>query len=250
MFDRKRLFRNIDKNLKNILDSEFLNFVKADVIDRLEPINKTCKRVIIIRDHENYIASRITDKFNAQNVVHLDDEELLQECEGKYDMIIFPFGLQWTNKVQEFLANCALKLNEDGLLICNFCAAGTLTKLRKIFYDLEETYMLPHAAHIIPMIKFDQVTPLLQQAGFIENIIDMEKLDLEFDTPMAMMKAIKNTGQSSVLIQHSGHSINKRIYSQLQEKSASKFIDHVNLVTFLAAKNKNTISLHKLATDS
>lgn len=243
MFDRKRLFNNIEKNLANILDSEFLNFVKADIIDRLDPIEKKCERVIVIRDHENYISNRISDRFMVKEIINIDDEELIAKCEGKYDMIVFPFGLHWTNKVQEFLASCALKLKDDGLLICNFCGAGTLNSLKKTFYDLEEENSAPHAAHIIPMIKFDQVTPLLQQAGFIENIIDMEKLDLEFDSPMAMMKAIKNTAQSNILSQNSGYSINRKMYDQLQQNSKGKYIDNVNLVTFLAAKNKNTISI-------
>lgn len=245
MFDRRKLFKNIEKNLENIADSEFFNFVKADMLERLELLDKKCERILIIRDHEDYIASRISDKFAPSQVIALEDEEKIHECEGQYDMIVFPFGLQWTNKVQEFLQECANKLKHNGLLMCNFCGGGTLSGLRRLFYNLEDAANLPHAPHIAPMIKFDQVASLLQQAGFAENIVDMEKFDLEFDSPLALIKAIKNTAQSNILSQSPGYSITKKMYQKLSEPIVSKFIDNVNLITFLSAKEKNSIKLEK-----
>lgn len=243
MFNRSRLLKNISNNIDNILDSEFLNFIKADIIDRLVSLEHKSPRVLAIRDHENFIVDRICEQFGVIEIETIADEEEIGNLDGKFDLVIFPFGLHMTNNVQEFLGQAADKLSENGIFVCNFAGGGSLNSLRQSFFQLEDKYSRPHSPHIIPMIRFDHVASLLSQAGFTENVVDMEKFELEFDTPVKAMRAIKDVGQGNVLDAHPGYSITKEMYIDLSKKETEKFVDNINLVTFIASKNKNTIKL-------
>lgn len=244
MFNRKHLLRNISSNLGNILDSEFLNFIKADMIDRLVGLDAKAPKVLAIRDHEKFITSRISDQFEVKEAKHIDDEEALRDLDEQFDLVIFPFGLHWTNDVQEFLALVASKLTDNGLLMCSFAGGGSLQELRKSFYQLEDKYSKAHSPHIVPMIRFDHVTSLLSGAGLSENVVDMEKFEIEFDSPLKACKAIKNVGEGNVLLAHPGYSITKEMYADLACDLPDKFVDNVNLITFIAAKSKNSIRLN------
>lgn len=255
MFNRNHLFQNINKNLEYILASDFLNFVRQDMSERLLPLNGNFEKVITIRDHGNIISNILqNDRSEIKEVINIEDEEQLihlgerdydskfLEKYGKVNLIIFPFGLHFTNDVQRFLSSCSKILEEDGLLICNFASGGSLQSLRRYLISVESNLSLPHSCHIAPLIKFDDVAMLLKQAGFVESIVDMEKLELEFNNPLDLMKTIKKAGCSNALSDSRGYHITKDIFYALgQEYKETPFIDHINLTSFIAALNKNSI---------
>lgn len=245
MFNKTLLFKNIESNYSNIINSDFLKFVRQDLIDRLEPLEKTCPKMLIIRDFDNIISNHLQKPLSIEAITNLQDEDKVMSLDKKYNIIIFPLGLHWTNDVQGFLAKCYSLLEADGILVANFFAAGSLKNLRLLFYQLEQSCNRPHTPHIVPLIQFDQATPLLQQAGFVENIIDMEKFELEFASPLKLMHALKNTANNNILKLGLGYHITKEMHAKILEQQSTSFIETVNVVTFIAAKNKNSIKLKK-----
>jgi hypothetical protein len=252
MFNRKNLFKNLKQNDKTILESDFLNFIRQDIVDRLEMLSGEFHKIIIIRDHGGFITNHLSGKIFAKDITQIEDEEDLITLHKnasndlkEIDMIIFPFGLHFTNDVQGFLFSCKKILKDNGLLICNFASSGSLQNLRRYFIGIEEELSYPHFSHIAPLIRFDQVTALLKQAGFEESIVDMEKLELEFPTPLDLMKAIKKTGNSNVSRQQHGYTITKAIYENLGAKNYNKgnFIEIVNLTGFICSPTKKSIRL-------
>ena len=254
MFNHKHLFQNLDKNIDHILASDFFNFIREDITERILPISGSFDRVIIIRDHGNIIANALKGNgLDLKEIINIEDEELLINSNnsiesplaryGKVNLIIFPFGLHFTNDVQGFLRACANLLEEDGLLICNFASGGSLQNLRRYLISLESDLSLPHRSYIAPLIKFDDVPMLLKQAGFIESIVDMDQLELEFPTPLYLMKAIKKAGCSNVLSNMRSNQITKGIFYALSQGAYqdSPFIDHVNLTSFIASLKKKSI---------
>ena len=85
--------------------------------------------------------------------------------------------------------------------------------------------------------------PLLQQAGFAENIIDMETLELEHDSALDLMKMLQNIGESNALQCSISYSINKKMYEELKQPAEKLFTDQINLITFVSTPTKSSIKL-------
>ena len=243
MFDLEKLEKNRNKSINVIQASSFYKFIHEDIIDRLEPLDKTFDEILIIKPVIEEIITEhletISKNSNIQYISNLE-KELPKD---KFDLIIFPLGFHWVNDVKNFLDQIKLILKDNGIFICSFPGGGSLRNLRRKLIELEISHKSTHAAHISPFIQFEHVTPLLQQSGFIENIIDMEALELEYNSPLDLMKAIKNHGEANILKSGARYSITKKMYFDLQKTAKDPFSDYINLITFIAAPKKNTIKL-------
>ena len=244
MFDTKRLALNHSKCKKNNIDSPFHKFIYIDIIDRLEPIDKDINTILVITPTiDKLLKVQLTKKFPNHKISLSTANNLLNQYHGNFDLIIFPLGLHWIDAVQSFLKDVIKILDSKGIFICNFPGAGSLRQLRHTLIELEMKYAQPHTPHISPFIQFEQVIPLLQQAGFAENIIDMEALELEYESPLSLMKALKNAGESNALACGISYSITKKMYQNLANHSTESFTDYISLITFLSSPTKQSIKL-------
>ena len=242
MFDFKKLEQNRKKSRNAIQNSPFYQFIHNDIIDRLEPIDKVFNDILIINPViENILTLPLKEKFPHHN---LTISEIHAEFPaGKFDLIIFPMGLHWVSNIQDFLYKLRTSLQKNGILICNFPGGGSLKQLRYKLMELESVNNRVHVPHISPFIQFEQTTPLLQQAGFAENIIDMEPLELEYNSPLALMKALQSVGESNALECKISYSITKKMYKALQQQNDTMFQDQINLITLVSSPAKNSIQL-------
>jgi NADH dehydrogenase [ubiquinone] 1 alpha subcomplex assembly factor 5 len=230
MFDKKLINKNKAKAINDIKNSDFYQFIYSDLKERLEPIDKTYKEVLVLGFSNYYM-----------NYVHPDQLGSIDEKSA--DLIFFPFGLHWLDEVQKFLLEIKTILKQDGIFICNFPGAGSLSFLRKALFLAEESANSSHFPHISPFIKFDDVTPLMQQAGFIENIISCETIELEYDNPILFMKALKSFGESNAIYNRTNYSITKSMYQFLNNYTNRPFYDQINLISLISSPTKNSIKL-------
>ena len=243
MFDLEKLEKNRNKSINIIQASSFYKFIHEDIVDRLEPLDKTFDEILILKPAiEEIITEQLESISKHSNIQYIStiDKELPKD---KFDLIIFPLGFHWVSDVKSFLNRIKLILKDNGIFICSFPGGGSLRNLRRKLIELEISHKSTHTAHIAPFIQFEHITPLLQQSGFIENIIDIEALELEYNSPLALMKAIKNHGEGNILKPGARYSINKKMYFDLQKINKEPFSDYINLITFIAAPKKNTIKL-------
>jgi NADH dehydrogenase [ubiquinone] 1 alpha subcomplex assembly factor 5 len=242
MFDLKKLERNKKKYQQKIQDSSFFQFINNDLIDRIQPIDRDFKEILIIQPSiERLLTLPLKEKYPNHNLSITHQYTNLQK--NKFDLIIFPMGLHWVSDVQGFLHNTHQALQKDGILVSNFPGGGSLNKLRYKLIEIESINSKPHTPHISPFIQFEQVVPLLQQARFVENIIDMEKLELEYDSALDLMKTLKIIGESNALQSSIPYSINKKMYQELKNSTEKLFTDQINLITFVSSPTKSSIKL-------
>ena len=242
MFDLKKLELHRKKSKNTIQNSPFYQFIHNDIIDRLEPIDRVFNDILIINPPiENMLKLLLKAKFPHNNLtiakVHTDFPA------DKFDLIIFPMGLHWIGNIQDFLYKLRTSLQKNGILICNFPGGGSLKQLRYKLMELESANNRAHVPHISPFIQFKQITFLLQQAGFAENIIDMEPLELEYNSPLALMKALQSVGESNALECGTSYSITKKMYKTLEQQNDTMFQDQINLITFVSSPAKSSIQL-------
>lgn len=245
MFNINKLNNNRLKAKNFIENSAFHNFLCDDLIDRLSQINKLFKHILLISPIlESEIQKQLKQRYQDCSIIsqNIFENPILNISPPyKFDLIIFPFGLHWVSDVQNFLKQIYNILNKDGIFICNFAGGGTLSNLRVKLIDLESKYSSMYSPHISPFIQFQHMTPLLQHAGFAENIIDFETIELEYDSPLKLMKALQNCGESNV-IKNIHYSITKKMYKELSHENSS-FVDIVNLITCVSTPAKQSIKL-------
>lgn len=243
MFNLKELELNKKRAAQNLCNSEFYRFVCEDIIERISDLKGNFNNILVINAPiQDKIHNLLAERFPKSNVefVSLYENKL---APGKYDMIIFPFGLHWFFDVQNFLRTIRELLTANGIFIANFAGGGSLQNLRWKLIEAESLFGANHTPHIIPFIRFDDMVPLLQQAGYAENIIDMEPLELIYDSPLALMKGLKKYGDSNVLRSRATYGISKNMYQELQRMTEDSFMDQVNLITFISSVRKGTIKL-------
>ena len=266
IFDRTKVLKFHDRAAANIAQSSFFKSAAQDLIDRLEIIDKDYLRIlnvgcrselplqlkthfkeakIIVTD----ISQTVLSAFDYDHKFALDEENIVEllpqfipDLTSKYfDLISFPLGLHKINDVQNFLQQTSYLLRDDGIFIGNFIGGESLKSLRYKLFEAEEKARLPHYPHIAPFIHFDHVVMLLQNAGFAEIIVDYENIDLEFQSPIKLMYALKEAGESNVLADIANYSLPKKVYSALA--IVNTFFDRLQLISFTASKSKNTIKL-------
>lgn len=262
MFDKKKLIANRIKNASNLSESAFYQFLSEDLIDRIRSLDCSIKKVLIIENNVDFFAKHLKEidpeiqSYILEDVENIDQANFSVQSginalsnqndpigDVKFDLIIFLFGLHWVNDIQSVLKALYDILGDHGILVANFAGGETLRSLRKTIIMLEHEEEKEHNIHIPPFIQFEHVPILLQQAGFVENIIDIEKIELEHKNPLELMKFLKKIGEGNVMVNSIKYSLTKSMHSKLSALREYPFVDAVNLVTFMCSKFKKTIRL-------
>lgn len=248
---------------------EFYTSACIDLIDRLNMIDKNCNKILDLGCRSGNLTIKLKKLYTEAEVIATDisqnmlncfehnlkfatDEENIasdlfefapQVTSRYFDLINYSLGLHKINNVQNFLMSVNFLLKDDGIFIGNFVGGESLKNLRFKIFEAESSLGLPHHPHISPFIHFDHVAMLLQGAGFAEIIVDYQNIDLEFASPLKLMKALKDVGESNTLLNRTNYSLPKAVYSILQADNSKEFMDRLQLISFVASKKKNTIKL-------
>lgn len=245
MFNREMMLMQNSSKKSNRSNSDFLNYSANDLLERLDLIKiEHLKKVSLIRNYHEPLESALKSKFKDIEIVHIHDEIKDLANLNNIDLIIFPFGLHWCADVNNFFKLASNALGKDGMILANFAANGSLYSLKNTFIEIEQSLGLPSAPHIVPMISFDDVAGILSSCGFKENIADLQKLELEFDNAYLLMQFLKSIAENNFLDFKYPYRINRQIYNEIKLRTNSKintFVDKINLCSFIATKNKNTI---------
>lgn len=242
MFDLHKLTLNKKKSVQFVQNSPLIRFIHEDLIERLLPIDRVFQNILLINPPiENILSVALQQKYPNHKLTVVDSYTKIPS--NKFDLVIFPMGLHWVNDIQIFLKTICQSLQAGGVFMANFFGGGSLQKLRYKLMELEAVNGMAHAPHISPFIRFEQLVPLLQQAGFSENVIDHEILNIEQDSALGFMKMLQNIGESNVLMRGISYSINKNMYEELKHKQQGGFHDHINLITFLSSPSQKSIKL-------
>jgi SAM-dependent methyltransferase len=178
-------------------------------------------------------------------LIELDEEEISRisnSKNNKFDLITYSLGLHWINDVQGFLSQILDLLAPEGIFIANFIGGESFRKLRLALASAEMEAKSGHFPHIPPFINFDHASLLLQQAGFKSVVTDFEDIELEYKTPIDLMREIQKSGESNILLSRSNFAINKKVFKSLSQQQETRFTDHVKLISIIASKEKNVIS--------
>lgn len=242
MFNEQALIRNKAAAELQIQESEVFGFIYQDLINRLQIIDKDFAATLVISTGDKVFWHRLVACQVSSNIDWSIFNQIPKGAK-QYDLICFPFGLHWIADVPDFFRQVKFLLKPDGIFIGNFPAGGSLSKLRKAIFTAEDNASNRHFPHILPFIRFDDITLLFQQAGFMDNVTDLQLLELEYKSPLALMKAIKALGEANIMNHRSNYALSKAAYRYLDGLVIGNFQDQLNVAGFTVSPTKNAIKL-------
>lgn len=234
MFDLARLTRKKQLFKARLAESDFFNFIYNDIIDNIWELGRDFPNILIIDYFDSDILRKsLTSKHPKASFDHITPLQLTcPNISTKYDLVIFPFGLHWIYDVKNILINIKNLLNKNGTFIANLPADGSLKNLKKELIIAEDFCNMPHFSRFIPMIKFDHISSLLLSSGLQEVVVNIEKIELEHQNPIRLMKDLQKYAENNFIENRASYSFNKKIYQYLSDNTRyNPFIDQVELAT-------------------
>jgi SAM-dependent methyltransferase len=127
------------------------------------------------------------------------DEEFLPFAAGSFDLVVAGLSLHWVNDLPGALIQLRLALRPGGLLLASLPALGTLAELRQALTETEAMLTGGAAPRVSPFADLRDCAALLQRAGFVLPVADVEDLRLLYADPLALLRDLRAAGETNAL---------------------------------------------------
>lgn len=249
IFDRSRLRLHRNRAAKTIKQHDFLiKLCSEDIMDRLRTMDISAEFILEINAGVGILTQKLTEAYPCCNIIATDisdemlklnpaankislDDANIALKDIKFDIILSTLSLHNVNDVKDFFVRIANLLKPGGVFLANMFGAGTLNNLRNFLLQAEIRTGCGHGPHVSPFATASDVYRLLQLAEFEFIITDNHKIELEYASPLACMRELRNMGESSILINNS-RPLTKAIFQLLDSEN---FTDHVEIITLTAS---------------
>lgn len=167
-----------------------------------------------------------------QNQIVGDEEDIKFD---DYNVILSSMNLHWINFVQGFLAKVYKALKPGGSFIANFIGEDSLKSLRSELIRLEVQTNSTSMPHISPFITKQDITRLMQIAGFKDVITASELLEVSYPNVLSSMKDLKKMGESNKIMSSMGQGLAPKVYKKILN-SKEEFITEFTIITICGRK--------------
>jgi SAM-dependent methyltransferase len=228
LFDHQLLRKRLQRHPFNGADNPFLEAIIEELPLRLAPVKRDFSVALNLFPPSSRLeaALRRSPKIGALQTLHFEeakDFEVLALKDNSFDFIFSCLGMQYANDLPGVLAQLRRSLKPGGLLLGCLAGGDTLNELRTAF-ALAETEMTGGITpRIHPSIDIRQMGALMQRAKFIEPIIDVEKFDLSYAMPLALLKDLRLWGAGNLLIERSRKFMPRALLARISEIYRKKF---------------------------
>jgi SAM-dependent methyltransferase len=127
------------------------------------------------------------------------DEEFLPFAPASFDLVVASLSLHWANDLPGALIQLRLALRPGGLLLASLPALGTLQELRQALTEAEARLTGGAAPRISPFADLRDCAALLQRAGFMLPVADVEDLRLLYADPLILLRELRAAGETNAL---------------------------------------------------
>tara|TARA_Y100000817_G_scaffold300694_1_gene279983 strand:- start:143 stop:970 length:828 start_codon:yes stop_codon:yes gene_type:complete len=197
--------------------------VAQRMIERLEIINITPKRILDLGCGTGILARLLKEKYKSCNVVSVDlSLRMLKICKEKkiqssllccdiedlplrknsFDLIISSFTFHWCENIVKVLKDVEKCLDEKGIFFFSTLGPDSLIELKESFLAIDS---MPHVNEFIDMHHYGDI---LSDLNFLDPVMDIENITLKFNNFFAAMNSIRKIG-ANTLAKQSSKSLNK-----------------------------------------
>ena len=213
VFDRRAVQRHRDRAAQTVgRVSDVLRASAERLIDRLDDTTRRFERALDVGGRGvvapllrargiEVVSSDLSPAMAAINggAAVAADEELLPFGPASFDLIVASLSLHWVNDLPGALIQLRQSLRPDGLLLASLPALGTLDELRRGLAEAEAALTGGAAPRVSPFAALSDCAALLQRAGFVLPVADLEEVRLLYAEPLALLHDIRAAGESNAL---------------------------------------------------
>ncbi len=155
--------------------------------------------------------------FNNKQTVQLvcNDAEQLPFIDGSFDLIFSTSTFQWCTDLNQLLSECRRVLCPGGVLIFSTFGPDTLLQLRNCWRQVDGS------EHVHEFVDMHHIGDLLLTTQFLDPVVDMEIIDIEYRSIQQLLQDLKDTGSRSkfdnAMVSRSKGLMSKQKYYLLQQ---------------------------------
>jgi NADH dehydrogenase [ubiquinone] 1 alpha subcomplex assembly factor 5 len=127
------------------------------------------------------------------------DEECLPFAPRSFDLIVASLSLHWINDLPGALLQLRRTLKPDGLLLASLPVLGTLSELRSALIEAETEIAGGASPRVSPFPELRDCAVLLQRAGFVLPVADVEDIRLLYANPLSLLTELRAAGETNAI---------------------------------------------------
>ncbi|WP_447761147.1 methyltransferase domain-containing protein [Sphingopyxis panaciterrae] len=188
--------------------ADFLAPIIAEtLLDRLAMVTRTFERTLLIGAHDAALIANLRGLGTELTLFEagpslasrvgatVGEVDGIDMAFGRFDLIVWPGGLDSVNDVPGALVRLRALLAPDGLLLGAFVGDGSLPRLRRAMM----ADGVRSIARLHPQIDLAAMGNLLQRTGFALPVVDVDTLTVRYGDLFGLVRDLRAAGLSSRL---------------------------------------------------
>lgn len=151
---------------------------------------RSCADDVDVRDPGQIFA----DRSNGRQII----EDAFEPQDGSYDLILAIGVLDTVNDLPLALRLFHHALSRNALFLAVFSGGDTLPQLRSAMRKSDALYGIA-AAHVHPRIEASAVAPLLAAAGFVDPVVDVDRIAVSYRSLERLIGDMRAMGATNIL---------------------------------------------------
>lgn len=246
LFDRALLRQRRSRSARSLAEHDFLlKRTIEDIADRLLAVSRGFGRALILggggrgvallkeiapaahAKAESWIESDLSPAraMQADGIALSLDEEALPFADESFDLIVSPLALHWTNDLPGALIQINRALKPDGFFAAAMIGGASLNELRQSLMAAESELSGGVSARVSPFADAQDLSGLLQRAGFALPVADVDRVSVRYDTMFALMRDLRGMGETSTLDRRPRSPASRTLFFKAAEAYAQRFSD-------------------------
>jgi NADH dehydrogenase [ubiquinone] 1 alpha subcomplex assembly factor 5 len=218
VFNRHIVCRHRDRAAAKLEDHDFLFAESGErLCDRLEDIYRKFPVALDLGCRTGGLSRMLAKRGGIEELIQCDlslamseragakalvaDEEFLPFAPESFDLVMSNLTLHWVNDLPGCLTQIRRTLKPDGLFLATMLGGETLKELRQSLVKAEAAVDGGLSPRISPFADVKDAGNLLQRAGFILPVADMETITVSYPDPLKLMNDLRAMGESNAVIE-------------------------------------------------
>ena len=207
-FDRATRRRHRRRAAANFAAHAFLKDAMSDeIVARVADTGHRFARVLDLGSHDGRLGRRLgaiafadADPAFARAAGGIAaDEDRLPFADASFDLIVSAGSLHGVNDLPGALVQVRRALTPGGLFLAALIAGESLYELRRAFLEAEADLRGGVSPRIMPMVDVAEAAGLLQRAGFVMPVADVDTVQVRYDNLFAAMSELRGAGEANIL---------------------------------------------------
>ena len=212
--------------------------VADDLAARLSAVLRTFDLAVDIGTPNDAVRRRLADRVGAivavdpiashiagERLAVVADEEALPFRDGSIDLAVSALALQFVNDLPGTLIQIRRALKPDGLLLAAMVGGESLAELRAAFAAAEAEVEGGISPRVAPFADLRDLGALLQRAGFVLPVTDVDRITVRYASPLALMHDLRRMGAGNVLTARRRAPLRRGTLRRVFEIYAERFAD-------------------------